>query len=271
MPRRKPIPHHQPGYKFMNPQIPPTPHDRERIIMARRSLVHHPTKDLINTSDVKVPDTVVILGSGPKGRAAWRKIPADAYVIAVNEGVNACIDYPDECAFTPAMWIVNDRHVPENDYFFKADKTFKGLRVFGDVVMNVLLGLTPFPEGQLEAAKKGRVLRFHRGPFHKWEKGPWVHHPDLFIPGGTVCSAALWIAYMKGPAKRAYLCGIDMSKDLHYGGGKEPKTPDHRHGEVWKSVPHLNKVIEHYASIGMKCYTLSETKLQSVKLVERIT
>lgn len=255
----------------MHPQPPPSPNIREQIIMRRRDLEHHHVDDVVHTDTIKVPDTVVILGSGPKGRAAWGKIPADAYVIAVNEGVNACIDHPDECAFTPAMWIVNDRHVPENDYFFRGDKTFKGLRVFGNIVMDVLLGLTPFPQGQIQAAKEGKVFRFYRGPFHQWDKGPWVHRAEIFVPGGTVCSAALWIAYIKGPATKIYLCGIDMSKDLHYGDGEEPDTPDHRHGETWKSRPHLDGVIAFYKSLGVECYTLSETKLQNVELVESVS
>ena len=253
----------------MNPQTPPAD-IRAKVIMRRAKLEFYPANDIVKAKVVKIPDTIVILGSGPNGRPVWPKIPADAYVIAVNESVNACIDHPSECAFTPAMWVVNDRHVPENAYFDRADDTFKGVRVFGDIVLQILLGRKPDSKGQLEAAKAGRLFSFRRAPFHKWDTGPWVHDPDIFVPGGTVCSAALWVGYIKGPPKTVYLCGIDMSKDLHYSSAKEPEIPDHRHGDVWNSRTHLDWVLKHYASLGVKHYTLSKTKLENVEYADAV-
>lgn len=269
--QKKLIPHHQEGYEFVNSKTPPA-EVREKIHLKRRGLQYHKIEDIAITELVRVPDTVVVLGSGPKGRMGWSKIPANAYVIAVNEGVNICIDHLDECKFIPAMWIVNDRHVLENQYFVKANQTFQGLRVFGDEVLRIVQSKFPFTQGQIDAMKEGSVFRIIRGPFHRFDGGPWEHDPALFKPGGTVCSAALWVSYIKGPAKRVYLCGIDMSKDLHYGdkSDEQPAHPDHRHGETWKSRPHLDAVIAHYVSLGMETYTLSETKLSNVELVERV-
>ena len=255
----------------MNPQTPPTG-VREKIIARRggEGAKFHNIEDIVYTPRIKIPDTIVILGSGPNGRAAWSKIPADAYVIAINEGVNICIDHPSECKFTPIMWIINDRNVLENQYFTKANQTFKGIRAFGDIVLQLICARFPFTQGHIDAMREDRVFRINRGPFHKWTDGPWKHDPLLFIPGGTVCSAALWVGHIKGPAKRVYLCGIDMSKDLHYGDEREPEHKDHRHGEVWKSREHLDKVLAHFASLGVKHYTLSETKLQNVEFVDNI-
>ena len=218
-----------------------------------------------------MPEVVVILGSGPNGRVAWPRIPKNAFVIAVNEGVNICTDHPKECAFKPAIWIVNDQHVLDKPYWVSANKNYQGIRIFGDSTLDLIRKKFLYVRAQIDAVREGRVFSIHRGPFHKHEQGTWSHDPNIFKPGGTVCAAGLWIAYIRGPAKRVYLCGIDMSMDTHYSKPEQPANPDPRHGEEWHSSrPALDERIRHFKSLGMGIYTLSETKLQNVEFVEEI-
>lgn len=228
-------------------------------------------ESISETTRFTIPEIVVILGSGPKGRAAWPRIPKDAFVIALNEGVNACIDHPAECAFTPTAWVVNDHHVLETTYFPKANKNFHGIRIFGDRTLQIMRQRYLYTRGQLDAVREGRIFTIPRGPFHKSEQGDWSHDPKVFKPGGTVCAAALWVACIKGPAKRVYLCGVDMSRDVHYSNLNEPAQPDPRHGKEWgTSRPALDERIRHYKSIGMEIYTLSETKLRNAEMKEEV-
>lgn len=252
----------------MNPVIPPQVQRNDQVPTHKR---YDRIESIVDTDRVQIPDVVVILGSGPKGRSGWPLIPANAYVIAVNEGVNICIDHPTECAFVPTMWVVNDHNVLETTYFPKANKNFHGIRAFGDRAIQMMRQKYLYTRGQIDAVREGRIFSIPRGPFHKDEQVAWFHDPLTFKPGGTVAAAALWIACIKGPAKRVYLCGIDMSKDLHYSNTKEPAQPDPRHGLEWgTSRPALDSRIMHYKSIGMEIYTISETKLQTVEMRERV-
>jgi len=266
--RPKPIPHHQEGHVFVNPTLPLPPALKRRVPAHR---TYNYIETIVQTDKVKIPDVVVILGSGPNGRAAWPLIPKDAYVIALNEGVNACIDHPKECNFVPAMWVVNDHHATETVYWAKASNNFHGIRCFGDRTIEVVRTKFLYTPGQMDAMRDGILFSIPRGPFHKSEQGNWFHDPLLFKPGGTVASAAIWLAYIKGPPKRIYLCGIDMSRDVHYSNLNEPAQPDPRHGLEWNtSRPALDERIRYYKTLGVEFFTLSDTKLQNVEKVDKV-
>lgn len=244
------------------PPVPPKPH----IPTYKR---YDSIESIVTTERVQMPEDepVVILGSGPNGRAAWPHIPKGTFVIALNEGVNIPLDHPKECDFKISIWIVNDPHVLETTYWNKANKNFHGIRIFGDSTVKLIRRRFLYVRAQIDAVREGRIFIIPRGPFHKNEQGNWTHDPKIFKPGGTVCGAGLWVAQIKGPVKRVYLCGIDMSKDIHYSKPVEPANPDPRHGEEWgTSRPALDDRIRHYKSIGMEIYTLSETKLQNVEM-----
>lgn len=266
MPRPKPIPHHQEGYPFVNPSTTPQAKE-ERIPTYRR---YRNIESIVDTDKLSIPESVVILGSGPNGRAAWPRISKNAFVIAVNEGVNICTDHPKECAFTPAMWFVNDPGVLDKPYWISANKNYEGIRIFGDSTIKLIRRRFLYVRAQIDAVREGRVFSIPRGPFHKHEQGNWFHDPTIFKPGGTVCAAALWAVQIRkvvGPKVCVYLCGIDMSMDIHYSNTQQPAHPDPRHGEEWHSSrPALDERIRHYKSLGMEIYTLSETKLRNVEL-----
>lgn len=266
LPRPKPIPHHQEGYSFVNTSA--TPKAKARHVPTYKRYKNIET--IVETSKIKIPESVVILGSGPNGRAAWPRIPKDAFVMAVNEGVNACFDHLSECDFVPDLWIVNDVNVLDKPYWASANKNYRGIRIFNDSILKVIRRRFLYVPAQMEAVREGRFFTIPRGLLNKKEEGNWFHDPTIFKPGGTVCAAAIWVAQIKGPPKRIYLCGIDMSGDVHYSKPEQPSHPDMRHGEVWVSRRPLDIRIAHYASLGIKFYTLSETKLQNVEYAETV-
>ena len=246
-----------------------TPKAKEQNIPTYRRYKN--IESIVDTDKIKMPEVVVILGSGPNGRAAWPRIPKDAFVIAVNEGVNICTDHPKECAFKPSIWIVNDPGVLDKPYWVSANKNYKGLRVFGDSTLLLIRRKYLYVRSQIDAVREGRVFSIPRGPFHKHEQGTWFHDPKIFKPGGTVGAAALWVTFIKGPAKRVYMDGFDMSMDVHYSQPVQPAQPDPRHGVEWHSSrPALDERIRYFKTLGMEIYTLSETKLQNVEMREKV-
>jgi hypothetical protein len=267
LPVPRPIPHHQEGYPFVNPSASPKAKEKHMPTYKR----YRNIESIAETSRITMPEVVVILGSGPNGRAAWPRIPKDAFVIAVNEGVNISTDHPKECAFKPTIWIVNDPGVLDKPYWVSANKNYQGIRIFGNSTLDLIRKKFLYVRSQIDAVREGRVFSIPRGPFHKHEQGIWFHDPTIFKPGGTVCAAALWIACIKGPAKRVYLCGIDMSMDIHYSNPVQPAHPDPRHGIEWHSSrPALDERIRYFKSLGMEIYTLSETKLRNVEMREKV-
>lgn len=259
LPQAKPIPHQQEGYPFVNPSATPKAKDKRMPTYKRYKHV----ESIAETDKLTIPECVVILGSGPNGRAAWLRIPKDAFVIALNEGVNISTDHPKECAFTPDVWIVNDPHVLDKPYWISANKNYEGIRIFGDSTIKLIRRRFLYVRAQRDAVREGRLFSIPRGPFHKHQsEGEWFHDPKIFKPGGTVAAAALWVAYIRGPAKRVYLCGIDMSMDTHYSNPEQPANPDPRHGVEWHtSRPALDERIRYYKTLGMEVFTMSETKL----------
>ncbi len=267
-PKAKLIPHHQEGYPFVNPSAIPQAKDKSIPTYKRYKNI----ESIVDTERIRIPECVVILGSGPNGRAAWPRIPKNTFVIAVNEGVNICTDHPKECAFRPSIWIVNDQGVLDKPYWISANKNYEGIRVFGDSTVKLIRRRFLYVRAQIDAVREGRLFSIPRGPFHKHEQGTWSHDPTIFKPGGTVCAAGLWVVKIKGPPKaRVYLCGIDMSMDIHYSNPQQPANPDPRHGEEWHSSrPALDDRIRHFKSLGMEIYTLSKTKLRNVEYRENV-
>jgi len=247
-----------------------TPRAKEKHVPTYKRYKH--VESIAETDKFHSPEVLVILGSGPNGRAAWSLIKPGTKVWALNEGANICTDHPKECPVKPAAWFVNDPQVLDKPYWISANKNYEGIRIFGDSTIKLIRRRFLYVRAQRDALREGRLFSIPRGPFHKHEQeGEWFHDPKIFKPGGTVAAAALWVAQIRGPAKCVYLCGIDMSMDTHYSHPEQPPNPDPRHGVEWHSSrPALDERIRYYKTLGMEIYTLSETKLRNVEMREKV-
>lgn len=185
-----------------------------------------------------MPNVIYILASGPNGKESYDKIPANAFVIAVNQAVEIPNVY--DLTFEIASWIVGDSLALRENWFDRCYKLYNGKRYFSNFVKKKM------PNADAEF-----FSYVDNGDFSKMSKGKY---PVM----GTISATASMIAYRLG-AKKIILIGCDMSGPKHHDGSGDPT--DLRHGDVWFGTDEFNTVISWLNNQGVEVYTLSETKL----------
>jgi len=194
-------------------------------------------KDILK-SNVKFPEKVCILGSGPKGKKFYDKIPKDYTVVAVNRAVLIPSIKPD-------IWIMNNLNSSNMAWFLKANKNFKGLKIFRkDTSLNY--GNAKYYFDALSSSEDQLSEKDFRPIDGKVRSK------------GTVAGCAIQIAYNLG-AKEILLCGIDMSGDKYWDGTANQA----KHSSTWPTTKKLSFLInELNRRKNIKISTLSPTKLK---------
>ena len=192
---------------------------------------------------IDLPREVVILGTGPKGKAAFDKIKPSDFVICVNGSI--AIEHEN---IKPKVWILADGETPEKDYFIpgcERSNREKIKRVWSYAVRDRARGRKPhyiFP-----------MVHDHIPGFRPV--------PDRVRPDATVVGIAIDICYRYG-VKHIKLCGVDMSGSKYWDGSYAPGNVDDKHGEIWDMRDELDDEIWWMHDHGMRISTLSETKLR---------
>ena len=154
----------------------------------------------------KLPsDEVYVLGTGPNGKEHYKRIPADAWVIGVNQAIEL---WPIVPMF---LWLCADGTLPKQEWFIQNVGTF--IRV--EWPLEDSKNPTPcFDSGVLLNAypdvpyyfTHGRTLR--ASPAFALEEG-------VLRSGGSISSEAVQLAYWLG-AKRIVLVGVDMAGKTYF-------------------------------------------------------
>lgn len=212
---------------------------------------------LVRSNDIYVkpyamPKTVYVLAPGPNGVKHYKKIPANAYVIAVNSGV--MIPVKHKVPFTVNAWMVADKDAVTGkdaamgkDWWNEANQSFNGSRIFSLEVMRKLKSTDRMP-----------VVTF------VIDKRP---DGDFMRSAGTVAGCAITFCHING-VKNVVLCGVDMSGNDYFDGSSNPdETWKRDHGVIWTGRDILDERIRYLRACGMSVSSLSKTKLKEVKKV----
>jgi hypothetical protein len=203
-----------------------------------------------------MPEKVIILGSGPKGKLGWGKISKDDFVIACNGALTCQVPKID-------IWAAMDPSLHTQKYF--SDLMFDYYRKY--YLRKLDLSHESIGKGYPIPVMEGsRVARYF----------PWVRcvfelrkpammainnvdpHRGYLRPGCTIAGAMVQMAYLLG-SKKIFLCGIDMFGNIYHDGSKH-KKPE-RAGKAWGVVGIFNKMMRNLENKGIEFYTLSETLL----------
>jgi hypothetical protein len=211
-------------------------------------------------ADMKLPETVTILGSGPKGIPAYEKIKPEDFVISLNGGLS--------CPVHSDLWMSMDATLPRQDYWndLMLDHYKKWYMTGHD------LGAASIGKGYpIPVMERVRIARLY----------PWVQlvftlqigayreymmsirdvtpHSGYLRPGCTVCGAAIQMCFWNN-VKHVRLCGIDMFGSIYADGSKHRKAD--RKDKAWGVVPVFNALMRYLETQGMRFTTLSETQLE---------
>jgi hypothetical protein len=204
--------------------------------------------DNIFQTNYSMPETVYIVATGPNGRDHLAKIPSGAYVIAVN-GAVLIPDRISDITWRVAAWVVGDWRATEKEYWRTADRTFRGVRIFSDQVIDK----HPIQGTKSQTYITGLVRTALDDRDH------WTPASDAIRPDCTVVGAALDVAYRKG-ARRTVLVGADMSGDDYYDGTRNPSVD---HGDTWSQRDRLDEQIRWMQDHGCQVESMSDTRLQN--------
>ena len=234
-------------------------------------------------SDLTLPDEVYILGSGVRGAAHFSRVPADAYVIALNKALqlgNANLWMMWAHAYFNERWCIDGWNSPVTKLFgdgmlkrmnrlrrqvkLGQRRREKWIDEVGDYTGKTDYTYSYMP---LWCASNMNELDVRR---YWWQKQPDFPTParkmvrGLLRAGGSIAGAALQLCYW-WDVKRVVFCGVDMLGHRHFDGtkgaisGKEEAGVECR----WDSeCDALNDMVGHCAAKGMEVLSLSETKMK---------
>jgi len=177
-----------------------------------------------------LPQRVYILGSGRNASLVFKKIPDEAFVIALNKAV-----LMRRCD----IWMIATTGYFDTDWW-KDALNQPCLKVFGE------------------------MLALHYKADFSYRYLPDFHAPPVyeFIPmiwrAATVAGCALNMCRDKGVTE-VILCGIDMFGDVYW--DNSHSIWDYKIDSVWKERDALQAMIDMCRKEGMSIKTLSKTAL----------
>ena len=181
-------------------------------------------------SGFRMPETVYVLASGPKGVEHYHEIPQDAFVITVNKG----IEIPK---VNKAIWLCSDGTLPRKDWFNKAATRL----IAANHDLDDRLNPTPvFDSGVLLAKYPNVPYSFKHGG--NLIKNPIGFEYGVLKGGATVSSQAIQLAFLLG-AKHIRLCGVDMSGDKYFD-GTDTYNGQTRLSDTWYSIAIFNVLLQ---------------------------
>lgn len=197
-----------------------------------------------------MPERVYICGSGPKGAAAFKRIPEKAYCIALNGQVTFWRKWD--------WWMCFDHRAVDAEWWPEVILTKETKALFGARLANRIYtdpGIYPI-------LKPDYFFKYHPGI----SGASFVPGQPTLLPGVlrglTVAGSALQFAYYAG-AKEVVLCGIDMFGQDHQDGHK---NIDVVYKTVWPWAANLSKLCVFLKNKGMNVMTISETALTGIDL-----
>jgi hypothetical protein len=182
--------------------------------------------------DLKLPKTVYIVGSGPSVLDHYKRIPEDAYVIALNGAINL----PD---LKTDLWFAHCQRNVEQEWWEETYQNHKGPKFFGSFITE--LG---YPSDYGFDWSDLRLFRIQDGI--------------------TVAGLAVQFALLLG-AHNIIVVGLDMGGNVRYDGIENPKNSE----EKWeKTVILFNRVMKTLKQTfpTYSIYSLGPTKLDVIQL-----
>jgi len=191
--------------------------------------------DFFSSDLIKIiPETVYILATGPNGKPFYDKIPQDAFVIAVNQGI----------MIRPSsnIWMVFDYRASQKDWWNTA-MTYNVPRLFSrSVITRYPCEYTFIASPSVSVADSMLIPKILRG-------------------GATIAGCAVQAAYYGG-AKEIILCGIDMSGDTYYDGSLNKNIHFRGDGQkVWVNTQAFSGLLQSIKNKGTSIKSLSPTFL----------
>ena len=210
---------------------------RSSVVARQRSAMRMSLVDVFQ-SDLSLPSRVCIVAPGPRGFGHYRRIPKCVCVIAVGKAVMIPGVRAD-------VWMMSHAH---QGWFETANRSFSGLRVFGDVALKDRPEVADLPD------------------CYGFKPIEPVLDPDEVLPidgvircGGTTLGCAVQLAYNFG-AEEILLCGADLSGDRYWDGTCNVQPQGH--GTTWPAVARLNPLLRWMMhDRGIRIAALSPTRL----------
>ena len=179
--------------------------------------------------DLKCPETIYVIGSGPSLKYTHDVIPQDAYRVYLNGAIMVDNAKPD-------IWFGHCQTVPKNDWWMTAYKKYHNISFFGTFITN--LG---FPS-------KYYFDFYNDLPKYK------------VIVGTTVAGIAMQLFPYFG-AKKVILVGIDMTSNFRFDGSYNPENNTSKEQD---QIKRINYVIDRadctYESLGPTRFNIEEIK-----------
>jgi hypothetical protein len=182
--------------------------------------------------DLKLPNTVYIVGSGPSVLDHYKRIPEDAYIIALNGAVNLP-------GLKTDLWFAHCERNIEQSWWKETYQNHTGPKFFGSFITG-----RGFPSDY------------------------WFNWPDLrtwrIQDGITVAGLEVQFSMLLG-ARNIIVVGLDMAGHVRYDGVENPKNSE----EKWKkTVLMFNLVLKALRQTFPKysIYSLGPTKLDVIQL-----
>jgi predicted O-methyltransferase YrrM len=192
-------------------------------------------KDIFS-NPVQFPREVYIVAPGERALQGVVRIPAGAFIIAVNRA-------PEIPGLNPHVWIVADANAPALEWFKRIESTFTGRRFF---VRQIAEKIGYEPAAVFEAA------------WQKW--GEYRPTPRAFNVQGTITGMAIEIAIQCG-ARRIVLVGADMFGDRYFDGTSTGATDQNHKMKHCPAADYITAMIRYYRARGIDFATLTETAI----------
>jgi len=199
--------------------------------------------------NLNLPKAVYILAPGWNGRDSYKRIPADAFVIAVNKAVTIP-------GVHKHIWMAEDMGlVQAHPWFVKlANKLISE--------NNPLLEPSPTP-----VFGEGKPTEMFPNVLYSYPSGPSMSmrpkyqiNPNYLRGGCSIASKALQLAVIKG-VKRVVLVGVDMHGRKYFDGTETASTMIK--GDKWWCIDKFNAVIDNVKRRhGVSVVSLSPTALK---------
>jgi hypothetical protein len=197
----------------------------------------------------KLPERVYIVGSGPNGAEAFKRIPESECCIALNSMLLFWRRWD--------FWFAFDHRIVNADFWPKITLTKETTALFGARLAN-RIHLDP----ACSLIKPDFYYRYHPGI----SGASFVPGQPLLIPGIlrglTVAGCALQFAHYGG-AKEVVLCGVDCYGQQHVDGHV---NIDVKYLGEWPWARNLSRLCGHLRTLGMRIGTISKTALTEVEM-----
>jgi len=204
---------------------------------------------------LKLPERVVILGSGPRGKQGYDKIDDDDFVISLNGAIT--------CPVNTTLWMAMDPTLQGQKYFRDLmEWHYNNYYLTGHDLTQNSIGLG-YPIPVMEKLRVARYFPWVRCTFElrkpeMMRENNVAPGTNYLRPGCTVAGAAIQLAYLTG-SKKIALCGIDMYGNTYHDGSRHKQLK--RKDNQWSTVPVFNSLMRHLEKLGLSFTTLSATKL----------